>query len=73
MDAPAPSRREGRERKRARLDSEADALDSVDYWMQFDDDEPGQSFEIDYSKRRNNTLNQNRYGLDLSRRVDRNS
>jgi len=49
----APRRREGHERKRAKVNSEAAALESVDYWIQFDDDEndKGGSFEIDFSKR----------------------
>jgi hypothetical protein len=56
-----PSRGEGHERKRAKVNSEAAALESVDYWIRFDDDDPdkgaGESFEIDFSKRRNNPSN----------------
>jgi hypothetical protein len=53
------------ERKRTKLNSDAAALESVDYWIQFDDDDPenrlGESFEIDFSKRRNNNLYHKRY------------
>jgi hypothetical protein len=56
--AAPPRRRDGHDRKRARVASEAAALESVDYWIHFDDDDPenriGESFEIDFSKRRNN-------------------
>lgn len=55
-----PRRREGNERKRTKVDSEAAALESVDYWIQFEDDEEqklGGSFEIDFSRRRNPTPN----------------
>ncbi|OLN85161.1 Transcription factor CPH2, partial [Colletotrichum chlorophyti] len=50
-------RREGNERKRTKVDSEAAALESVDYWIQFDDEEDQKlgSFEIDFSKRRHPT------------------
>ena len=57
----APRKREGNERKRAKVASEATGLDSADFWLQFDDDDADkamQSFEIDYSKRRNNRFNQ---------------
>lgn len=57
---PGARRRDGHERKRTKVDSEAAALESVDYWIQFDDDEEqklGGSFEIDFSKRRNPTQN----------------
>ncbi|KAL0934259.1 helix-loop-helix dna-binding domain-containing protein [Colletotrichum truncatum] len=50
-----PRRRDGHDRKRTKVDSEAAALESVDYWIQFDDDDEqklGGSFEIDFSKRR---------------------
>jgi hypothetical protein len=55
----APRRREGHERKRTKVNSEAAALESVDYWIQFDDDEndKGGSFEIDLSKRQNTRPN----------------
>ncbi|GJD00851.1 helix-loop-helix DNA-binding domain-containing protein [Colletotrichum higginsianum] len=45
---------------RTKVDSEAAALESVDYWIQFDDDEEqkfGGSFEIDFSRRSNPTPN----------------
>ncbi|KAF5502035.1 putative transcription factor sre2 [Colletotrichum aenigma] len=51
-------RRDGHDRKRTKVDSEAAALESVDYWIQFDDDDEqklGGSFEIDFSKRRHPT------------------
>ena len=64
-----PQRRGTRDRKRPRLASETDGVESVDYWIQFDDDEPdnmlGQSFEIDYSKRRNNLSSLNQYASYL--------
>ncbi|KAK2031445.1 helix-loop-helix DNA-binding domain-containing protein [Colletotrichum zoysiae] len=53
-------RRDGHGRKRTKIDSEAAALESVDYWIQFDDDEEqklGGSFEIDFSRRGNPTPN----------------
>ncbi|KAK1989090.1 helix-loop-helix DNA-binding domain-containing protein [Colletotrichum cereale] len=53
-------RRDGHARKRTKVDSEAAALESVDYWIQFDDDEEqklGGSFEIDFSRRSNPTPN----------------
>ncbi|KAK1590586.1 helix-loop-helix DNA-binding domain-containing protein [Colletotrichum navitas] len=53
-------RRDGHARKRIKVDSEAAALESVDYWIQFDDDEEqklGGSFEIDFSRRSNPTPN----------------
>ncbi|KAL2874598.1 hypothetical protein SGCOL_010267 [Colletotrichum sp. CLE4] len=55
-----PRRRDGHARKRTKVDSEAAALESVDYWIQFDDDEEqklGGSFEIDFSRRSNPTPN----------------
>ncbi|KAF9876069.1 helix-loop-helix DNA-binding domain-containing protein [Colletotrichum karsti] len=58
-----PRRRDGHERKRTKVDPEAAALESVDYWIQFDDDEEqklGGSFEIDFSKRRHPTQNYSR-------------
>lgn len=36
----APRAREGHERKRSRLSTDATPFDSVDYWIQFDDEEP---------------------------------
>jgi hypothetical protein len=58
----APRRREGHERKRAKVNSEAAALESVDYWIHLDDDENdrGGSFEIDFSKRKNSHPSLNR-------------
>ncbi|TQN72938.1 Sterol regulatory element-binding protein 1 [Colletotrichum shisoi] len=53
-------RRDAHGRKRTKVDSEAAALESVDYWIQFDDDEEqkfGGSFEIDFSRRSNPTPN----------------
>jgi len=51
-------RRDGHDRKRAKVDDAA-ALESVDYWIHLDDDDfdnkLGGSFEIDFSKRRNDT------------------
>jgi hypothetical protein len=47
--------------KRVKSDFESDtpALDSIDYWMNFDDDDADKwgSFEIDFSKRNDPTLN----------------
>ncbi|OAA62680.1 Helix-loop-helix DNA-binding protein [Niveomyces insectorum RCEF 264] len=41
--SPRPQRmREGRERKRSRLNAETTPFDSVDYWMQFDQDQQQQ-------------------------------
>lgn len=58
-------RRGGHNRKRARLDSDAGALDSIDYWIPFDDDDRdsklGGSFEIDFSGRSKDTTNFARY------------
>ena len=56
-------RKDGHDRKRTRVDPETATLESLDYWIQFDDDEGdrgGGSFEIDFSKRYDFT-NQNRY------------
>ncbi|KAM0633409.1 hypothetical protein ACHAPW_003746 [Verticillium nonalfalfae] len=51
----SPRRKEGHEKKRTKMDPDAAALESVDYWIQFDDDDAdnnlGGSFEIDFSKR----------------------
>ncbi|KAG5977411.1 hypothetical protein E4U55_006832 [Claviceps digitariae] len=48
------------DKKRMKVDSETPALDSIDYWISFDDDlEKMGSFEIDYSKR-NDLFCQNR-------------
>jgi len=58
-------KREGHDRKRAKVDNDAAALESVDYWIHLDDDDLdsklGGSFEIDFSKRRNDTANYARY------------
>ncbi len=35
----APRAREGHERKRSRLSSDASPFDSVDYWIQFDNED----------------------------------
>ncbi|KAG6038956.1 hypothetical protein E4U41_003462 [Claviceps citrina] len=44
--------RDSHDKKRMKVDSDTPALDSIDYWMTFDDDlEKLGSFEIDYSKR----------------------
>ena len=53
-------KREGHDRKRAKVDTDAAALESVDYWIHLDDDDLddtklGGSFEIDFSRRRNDT------------------
>lgn len=53
-----PRKRDGHDKKRARLDGESAALESVDSWLQFDDDDgenPFTSFEIDFSKRQNSS------------------
>ncbi|KAG7135759.1 Sterol regulatory element-binding protein 1 like [Verticillium longisporum] len=54
----SPRRKEGHEKKRTKMDPDAAALESVDYWIQFDDDDAdnnlGGSFEIDFSKRPSN-------------------
>jgi hypothetical protein len=52
-----PSRRkDGHDRKRAKVNSESAALESVDYWIQFDDDDGdnklGGSFEINFPNRK---------------------
>lgn len=52
------------DKKRVKVDSDTPALDSIDYWISFDDDlDKMGSFEIDYSKRPD-LLCQNRYALD---------
>lgn len=55
-------RRDGHDRKRTKVDPETATLESLDYWIQFDDEEADRtgSFEIDFSKRYDFT-NQNRY------------
>lgn len=57
-----PRRRDAHDRKRPKVDSDAGALESLDYWIQFDDDDADKtgSFEIDFSKRYDLT-NHNRY------------
>lgn len=66
-------KREGHERKRTKINSDAAALESVDYWIQFDDDDNdrGGSFEIDFSKQRanSNTRALPRYDEQLFARV----
>lgn len=53
-------RRELHDKKRYKVDAETPALDSIDYWINFDDDvDKMGSFEIDYSKR-NDPTGQNR-------------
>ncbi|KAH7161434.1 helix-loop-helix DNA-binding domain-containing protein [Dactylonectria macrodidyma] len=53
-------KKESHDRKRTKVDTES-ALESLDYWIQFDDEEAERvgSFEIDFSKRYDMT-NQNR-------------
>ncbi|KPM42534.1 hypothetical protein AK830_g3975 [Neonectria ditissima] len=53
-------KKDAHERKRTKVDTES-ALESLDYWIQFDDDEAERvgSFEIDFSKRYD-TINQPR-------------
>ncbi|KAF4995248.1 hypothetical protein FDECE_12863 [Fusarium decemcellulare] len=47
-----PRKRDAHDRKRTKVDTES-ALESLDYWIQFDDDEAERtgSYEIDFSKR----------------------
>ncbi|KAM0331694.1 hypothetical protein ACHAQA_003373 [Verticillium albo-atrum] len=63
-----PRKKEGHEKKRAKVDPDAAALESVDYWIQFDDDDAdnnmGGSFEIDFSKRPSHTSS---FGRPLAR------
>ena len=51
----SPRRKDAHDKKRQKADPDSSALESVDYWIQFDDDDAdnnlGGSFEIDYSKR----------------------
>ncbi|KAH7312356.1 hypothetical protein B0I35DRAFT_480817 [Stachybotrys elegans] len=53
--------RDRHDQKRVKMDMESDtpALDSIDYWIQFDDDDVDNwgSFEIDFSKLNDTTLN----------------
>ena len=45
-------RREAHDKKRYKVEADTPALDSIDYWINFDDDADKMgSFEIDYSKR----------------------
>jgi hypothetical protein len=57
----SPRKRDSHDKKRQKADPDSAALESVDYWIQFDDDDAdnnlGSSFEIDYSRRQNPTLN----------------
>lgn len=49
------------DKKRMKVESDTPALDSIDYWISFDDDlDKMGSFEIDYSKRPD-LLSQNRW------------
>ncbi|MBE3042407.1 hypothetical protein IMZ48_07475 [Candidatus Bathyarchaeota archaeon] len=63
--ATAARKRGGHDRKRAKMSSDAAALESVDYWINLDDDDHdnrlGGSFEIDYSGRNNETPSFTRY------------
>jgi hypothetical protein len=44
--------RDSHDKKRVKVESDTPALDSIDYWISFDDDlDKMGSFEIDYSKR----------------------
>lgn len=66
IQAATAARRRGRhDRKRAKIGSDAAALDSVDYWIHLDDDDHdntlGGSFEIDFSGRNNDPASFARY------------
>lgn len=51
-------RRDLHDKKRFKADPDTPALDSIDYWINFDDDlDRMGSFEIDYSKRNDSTFN----------------
>lgn len=53
--------RDFHDKKRMKVESDTPALDSIDYWISFDDDlDKMGSFEIDYSKRPD-LLSQNRW------------
>lgn len=56
-------KKDAHERKRTKVDTES-ALESLDYWIQFDDEEADRmgSFEIDFSKRYDMT-NQTRFAF----------
>ncbi|POR39383.1 Transcription factor CPH2 [Tolypocladium paradoxum] len=59
-------RRDLHDKKRYKVEAETPALDSIDYWINFDDDlDKMGSFEIDYSKR-NDLTGQNRAGAATS-------
>ncbi|KAJ4328195.1 hypothetical protein N0V84_001397 [Fusarium piperis] len=65
-----PRKRDAHDRKRTKVDTES-ALESLDYWIQFDDDEVERtgSYEIDFSKRydmMNNTTTSTRPGFGSS-------
>lgn len=50
----SPRRKDAHNKKRQKADPDAAALESVDYWIQFDDDDAENnlgSFEIDFSNR----------------------
>lgn len=70
--ATAARKRGGHDRKRARIGSDAAALESVDYWIHLDDDDHdntlGGSFEIDFSGRSNDTASFARYVLKVQGR-----
>lgn len=58
-----PTARDFHDTKRMKVESDTPALDSIDYWISFDDDlDKMGSFEIDYSKRPD-LLNQNKPGF----------
>ena len=51
-------RRDLHDKKRFKADPDTPALDSIDYWINFDDDlDRMGSFEIDYSKRNDSVFN----------------
>ncbi|KAG5974273.1 hypothetical protein E4U58_003250 [Claviceps cyperi] len=55
--------KDAHDQKRMKVNSDPPALDSIDYWMSFDDDlDKMGSFEIDYSKR-SDLSGQNRPGI----------
>lgn len=59
--------RDSHDKKRMKVDSDTPALDSIDYWISFDDDlDKMGSFEIDYSKR-SDLFCQNRYAFHAHR------
>lgn len=55
--------RDFHDKKRIKVEPDTPALDSIDYWISFDDDlDKMGSFEIDYSKR-SDLLSQDRYAF----------